>query len=108
MLKSFFSNNCESRSQLRTLFVNNADLVRSVFKDQHGEESFKRCVDINEMAGQLSAAGLNLEPHHTENLGAILLCFGTIDHDRTWGERVPPETDDQRKAKLLLEMRRAD
>ena len=88
--------------------MNNADLVRSIFKDAWEEDSFKRCVDINEMAGKLTAAGLALEPHHNDNLGAILLCFGTIDHDRDWGERVPPETDEQRKAKMLLEMRRAD
>jgi len=60
------------------------------------------------MAAQLNGAALNLEQHQVEHLGAVLLCFGTIDHDRTWGERVPPETDEQRKAKLLLEMRRAD
>ena len=70
------------------------------------ENSFKRCVDINEMAGKLIQAGLNLEPHHHDNLGGILLCFGDIDFDRNWGERVPPETDEQRKAKMLLDMLR--
>ena len=60
------------------------------------------------MASKLTNSGLNLEPHQNDNLGAILLCFGTIDHDRNWGERVPPETDEQRKAKMLLEMRKAE
>lgn len=93
---------------MRTLFVNNGDILKSVFKDKHNEDSFKRCVDIKEMSIKLAAAGLNLEAHQAENLGAILLCFGVIDHDITWGDRVPPETDDQRRAKMLLEIRYAD
>ena len=60
------------------------------------------------MSGKLSAAGLNLEPFQVENLGGILQCFGQIDHDVTWGERVPPETDEQRKAKMLLEIKKQD
>ena len=107
-LKRFLLNNCESRSNMRTLFVNNSDVVNSVFKDMYEENSFKRCIDIHEMAGKLSAAGLNLEPHHNDNLGGLLLCFGNIDHDRLWGERVPPETEEQKRAKMLLDMRKQE
>lgn len=32
-LQAFVVNNCESRSALRTLFINNNDLVNSVFVD---------------------------------------------------------------------------
>ena len=49
-----------------------------------------------------------MEQHHIDNLSSILLCFGTIEHDRAWGQRVPPETEDQKRAKLLLEMRKAE
>ena len=38
----------------------------------------------------------------------MLTCFGDIDYEVGYGERVPPETDDQRKAKMLLDMKRAD
>ena len=57
---------------MRTLFVNNNDLVSSIFVDKFDEPSFKRCVDLAEMSGKLSAAGLNLEPFQVENLGGIL------------------------------------
>ena len=60
------------------------------------------------MSGKLTAAGLNLETYQVENLGGILQCFGEIDNDNTWGERVPPETDEQRKAKMLLEIKKQD
>lgn len=60
------------------------------------------------MSGKLTAAGLNLETYQVENLGGILQCFGEIENDNTWGERVPPETDEQRKAKMLLEIKKQD
>lgn len=60
------------------------------------------------MSGKLTASGLNLEAYQVENLGGILQCFGEIDNDNTWGERVPPETDEQRKAKMLLEIKKQD
>lgn len=44
----------------------------------------------------------------SENLGASLICFGLIELTEAWGERVPPETDEQRKAKMLLELRRSE
>ena len=80
--------------------------MSSVFVDQFDEPSFKRCVDLAEMSGKLTASGLNLEAYQVENLGGILQCFGEIDNDNTWGERVPPETDEQRKAKMLLEIKK--
>jgi len=41
-------------------------------------------------------------------MGSLLLCFGDIDHEEGYGERVPPETEEQRKAKMILEMKRSD
>ena len=41
-------------------------------------------------------------------MAAILTCFGEIEYEEGYAERVPPETDEQRKAKMILEMRRAD
>lgn len=41
-----------------------------------------------------------------ENMASLLICFGDIENEESYGERVPPETEDQRKAKMLLEMKR--
>jgi len=41
-----------------------------------------------------------------ENMASLLICFGDIENEEGYGERVPPETEDQRKAKMLLEMKR--
>jgi len=43
-----------------------------------------------------------------DNLGPLLICFGDIEMVTGYGDRIPPETDEQRKAKLLLEMRRGE
>lgn len=40
-----------------------------------------------------------------ENLGNILMCFGDIEYELHYGERVPPETEEERRAKLVAEMK---
>lgn len=52
--------------------------------------------------------GYAMDATTSENLGATLICFGLIELTEAWGERVPPETDEQRKAKMLLELRRSE
>ena len=49
-LKSFIALNAESRSHLRTQFVQNQELLINCFKDEREENSFKRCIDIKEIA----------------------------------------------------------
>jgi len=49
-----------------------------------------------------------MDQHMAEQLGALLICFGDIEYEEGYGERIPPETEDQRKAKMLLEIKRAD
>ena len=58
--------------------MSNQEVVRSVFKDDHEEVSFKRCVDVQEMAQKLQQAGIPLDNSQFENLGAALICFGEI------------------------------
>ena len=79
---------------IRTLFAEKAAVVRNVFKDSHGEVSFKKVMDVHEFSGYLAEAGLQFEPAITESLGSLLLCFGDIEVDKNWGDRAPPETDD--------------
>lgn len=76
------------------------------FKDDFGENSFKRCIDIKEIAPRLQQQGLALDQQMAENMASLLICFGDIENEEGYGERVPPETEDQRKAKMLLEMKR--
>lgn len=107
-LKQFLNVDAEQRSALRTQFLNSKDLLTKVFKDEHGEFSFKRCIDTKELADLLQKAGFVLDQQMSENLSPLLLCFGDIEFENGYGDRVPPETDEQRRAKLLLEMKRAE
>lgn len=52
-LKSFIALSAESRSALRTQFIVNKQLLINCFKDDQGENSFKRCIDIKEIAPRL-------------------------------------------------------
>jgi hypothetical protein len=76
-----------------------------VFLDQFKEQSFKKCVDIFELAGLLVAEGHELDSTLVENLGAMLLCFGEIEHDLHYGERIPPETEEEKRARYVAELR---
>ena len=107
-LKSFIALNAESRSNLRSQFFQNNEMLVNCFTDEHEENSFKRCIDIKEISQRLQAHGFPMDQHMADNLGALLICFGDIEFEVGYGERVPPETDEQRKAKMLLEMKRAD
>ena len=107
-LKSFITINAESRSNLRTQFATHQDILVNCFRDEHDENSFKRCIDIKEIAPRLQQQGLPIDSHMSEYMGSLLLCFGDVDHEEGYGERVPPETEEQRKAKMILEMKRSD
>jgi hypothetical protein len=93
-LKKFLNCNAEERSKVRTLFNEKANIVRNVFKDAHGEISFKKVMDVHELAPALQEAGVNLDPMIAESLGSLLLCFGDIEHDKNWGDRLPPDTEE--------------
>ena len=58
-----------------------------------------------ELAGLLAAEGRDLQPDLSENLGAMLLCFGEIEHDLHYGERIPPETEDEKRARIVAELK---
>jgi hypothetical protein len=40
-----------------------------------------------------------------ENLGNILMCFGEIEHELSYGERIPPESEEERRAKIVYEIK---
>jgi hypothetical protein len=35
----------------------------------------------------------------------MLLAFGDLEVERSWGDRNPPETEDQKRARLLLQIK---
>jgi len=38
----------------------------------------------------------------------MLLCFGEIEHDQHYGERVPPETEEEKRARIVIELKAKD
>lgn len=101
-LKKFLCVTPDVRSFVRCLFTEKAEGVRKVFKDKHGELSFKKVVDVSEFATMLNESGITMDGLLGESLGAMLLCFGDIEVDKHWGDRPPPETDEQKKARANL------
>jgi len=91
--------NGEIRSQMRKQLLKDIDKTMTVFLDEFNEQSFKKCVDVYELAGRLVKEGYDLDPILVENMGSILLCFGEIEHELRYGERVPEETEEERRAK---------
>jgi len=97
--------NCsgELRSQARKLLLKDINKTMKVFLDDFKEQSFKKCVDVYELATKLVQVGFDMDAMLIENLGAILLCFGEIEHELHYGERVPPETEEEKRARILAE-----
>lgn len=49
------------RSQLRTHFAQRQEDLINCFKDEHEENSFKRCIDVKEIAPRLRQNGFPLD-----------------------------------------------
>lgn len=79
-----------------------------VFLDPFKEMSFKKVVDVHELAALLVKEGMELDPTITENLGSILLCFGDIEFDPRYGDRIPPETEDEKRQRIVAEMKQKE
>jgi len=67
--------------------------------------SYKKCVDVFELPRLLAAEGFDQDPVMNENMASILLCFGEIEHDIQYGERIPPETDEEKKLRYIAEVK---
>jgi hypothetical protein len=91
------------RSELRTNLTDFHDRVKDIFKDENNEHCFKKCVGVPELEPKLQAAGLQVEALQG-SLGAVFHCFGMIETEQCWGLRQPPETDEQKKAKTVLQI----
>lgn len=93
-LKNFTTISAELRSQLRTNFAQKQEDLINCFKDEQNENSFKRCIDINEIAPRLKQQGFPIDAQMEEHLGSLLICFGEIAYEVGYGERVPKETEE--------------
>jgi hypothetical protein len=97
----------EVRSNLRKALLNDINKTMKVFLDEHREQSFKKCVDVDELGALLRdkerGPGLELEQVAAENLGAILLCFGEIEHEPRYAAREPEETPDEKRRREIAE-----
>jgi len=89
-LKKFLCCTPDVRSFVRCLFTEKNTLLRNVFKDKHGELSFKKVVDIHEFSNMLGDNGITVDGLLGESLGSMLICFGDIEVDKHWGDRPPP------------------
>jgi hypothetical protein len=76
-----------------------------VFLDPFKEMSFKKCVDVNELAKLLVKEGMEFDAMLADNLGSILLCFGEIEFEYRYGDRVPPETEEERRQRTVAEIK---
>lgn len=103
--KRFVACNGELRSQARKLLLKDINRTMTVFLDGYKEQSFKKCVDVNELATKLVGEGYEMDPVMIENLGAMLMCFGEIEYELQYGERIPPETEEEKRARIVAELK---
>lgn len=107
-LKRFFACTPDARSNIRSQFIEKSTQVRSVFRDKYNELSYKKVVDVYEFSSQLVEAGFVFDQITLDSLGGMLLAFGDIEVERSWGDRHPPLTDDQKRAELLLKIKKEE
>ena len=103
-LKKFVACNGQVRSYMRKQLLKDIDKTMTVFLDEFNEQSFKKCVDVYELAGRLVKEGYEFDPILVENMGSILLCFGEIEHELRYGERIPEETEEEKKMRVIAEL----
>lgn len=104
-LKRFCICDGQMRSNARKAIMRDINSTHKVFVDQHKELAYKKVVDAHELARLLPQKGEAMDEALKENLGSILLCFGEIEHDLRYGKRVPPETEEERRQRIINEMK---
>jgi hypothetical protein len=103
--KKFVACDGEQRSNARKLLLSDLNKSAQVFIDEHQDLSYKKVIDVYELPHLLQKKGEHMDQTLLENLGAILLCFGEIEHELQYGERIPPETEEERRARIIAEMK---
>jgi hypothetical protein len=96
----FVALNSETRSKIRVEMKKESDIIDSVFIDEYGERSFKKCVDIMSLEKILLNRKITLHQHSNGTLGRLLRCFGELDYRLKEVIRMP-EKDPKEVAKEL-------
>ncbi len=97
--------NGEARSKLRIALKEDMKNVRNIFTDEHGELSYKKCVNLKEFGKKLQEKGINLDQQITDNIGSLFLCFGDIEYEERMTYRMPEESEEEKRAALLKKMK---
>lgn len=95
----------EQRSNARKLLLRDLNKSAKVFVDEHNELSYKKVIDVYELSHLLQKKGEYVETVLLDNLGSILMCFGQIEYEMQYGKRIPPETEDEKKARVIAEIK---
>jgi len=104
--KKFCTCDGKARSEARSEILKRIEDVQKVFLDDFSEESYKKVVDIYDLATQLvTKLHFGFDHNLVDNLGSMLMCFGEIEHELCYGERVPPDNDEEKKLKIVAEMK---
>lgn len=104
-LKKFLFCNGDTRSRMRVLLREELKTVRGMFVDEHGEPSFKKCVNIQEFGKVLHQKGFSLDQQLAENIGAVFICFGDIEFELKMTYRMPEESEEEKRAMLLKKLK---
>jgi hypothetical protein len=70
--KEFVTCNSEFRSHVRMEVKNESDTVDSVFVDEYGERSFKKCVNIMELEKLLAPRNVTFHQGSAGSVGRML------------------------------------
>ncbi len=103
--KRFVACNGETRSRMRMDLRDNMHTIKRIFTDEYGEQSFKKCVNIQEFGKRLTEKGLNLEPRVADNIGPVMICFGDLECDIKATYRLPDETEEEKRAAALKKIK---
>ena len=76
--KLFMVANGEMRSKFRMELKNKQKLLRTIFVDEEGDQTFKKCLDVMTVRKKLESIGFQLSSEQLDMVGPMLICFGEI------------------------------
>lgn len=71
-LEKFVKANAEKRCELRTALITFEKQLKGCFKDEHGENSFKKCVDIEDLKHRFTENGVIMNPEILDDVSSLL------------------------------------
>lgn len=90
----YTSCSAEQRATFTKEIENNRKTFITLFTDEDGVMNESRCVDLNTMGQKLISKGLAIPPAISENLAALLECFGDVAYDENIIKIIPEKTEE--------------